>query len=68
MNDDQKLGPDQEELADQLPDDIDPHEMAETLEDELLAEEGAEFGLDPDLAVFVAEEELAGDEDAEPPA
>ena len=36
--------------------------MADTLEDELLAEEGAEFGLDPDLAVFAAEEELNEDE------
>jgi hypothetical protein len=49
--------PDQEGLADLLPDDIDPHEMADTLEDELIAEEGAELGLDPDLAIYIAEEE-----------
>ena len=61
MNEDHDLSP-EEELAEQLPDDIDPQEMADTLEDELLAEEGAEFGLDPDLAVFVAE-----DEDEPPP-
>ena len=67
MNDDHELSP-EEELAEQLPDDIDPQEMADTLEDELLAEEGAEFGLDPDLAVFAAEEELTEGEDAEPPA
>ncbi|HVD15962.1 MAG TPA: hypothetical protein VNK73_16155 [Actinomycetota bacterium] len=67
MNDDHELSP-EEELAEQLPDDIDPREMADTLEDELLAEEGAEFGLDPDLAVFAAEEELTEGEDAEPPA
>jgi len=66
MNHDQDLDHEQE-LADQLPEDVDPHEMAETLEDELLAEEGAEFGLDPDLAVFMAEEELEGGQDAEPP-
>jgi hypothetical protein len=61
VNEDHDLSP-EEELAEQLPDDIDPQEMADTLEDELLAEEGAEFGLDPDLAVFVAE-----DEDEPPP-
>jgi hypothetical protein len=67
VNDDHELSP-EEELAEQLPDDIDPREMADTLEDELLAEEGAEFGLDPDLAVFAAEEELTEGEDTEPPA
>lgn len=50
------------ELADQLPDDLDPHEMANTIEDELVAEEGEELGLDPDLALFAAREELE-DED-----
>lgn len=50
----------EEELAELLPDDIDPHEMADSIEDELIAEEGAEFGLDPDLAVYAAEE---GEED-----
>jgi hypothetical protein len=54
---DPDMDPDEEKLADLLPDDIDPHKMAETLEDELIAEEGAELGLDPDLAVYVAEEE-----------
>ena len=57
---------DREDPAEQLPDDLDPHEMADSVEDELLAEEGAELGLDPDLAVFVAREEL--DEGEEGPA
>jgi hypothetical protein len=47
-----------EELLEQLPDDLDPHEMADSLEDELVAEEGEELGLDPDLAIFAAQEEL----------
>jgi hypothetical protein len=53
---------DSEELVEQLPDDLDPHEMADSVEDELVAEEGVELGLDPDLAVFAARDEL-GDED-----
>jgi hypothetical protein len=53
---DPDMGPD-EELADLLPEDLDPHDMADTLEDELIAEEGAELGLDPDLAIYIAEEE-----------
>jgi hypothetical protein len=56
MDPEEQLSP-EEELASLLPDDIDPHEMADSIEDELIAEEGAEIGLDPDLAVFVAEEE-----------
>jgi hypothetical protein len=48
----------EQDLAEQLPDDLDPHEMADSVEDELLAEEGEEFGLDPDLAVFAARDEL----------
>ncbi len=59
MNDpemDPEMDPD-EELADLLPDDLDPHDMAETLDDELIAEEGAELGLDPDLAIYVADED-----------
>jgi hypothetical protein len=32
--------------------------MADSVEDELLAEEGEEFGLDPDLALFAARDEL----------
>ena len=59
MDPEEGLSP-EEELAELLPDDIDPHGMADSLEDELIAEEGAELGLDPDLAVYVAEE---GDED-----
>jgi hypothetical protein len=55
--------PDEEELADLLPDDLDPHDMAETLEDELIAEEGADLGLDPDLAIYAAEE---AEEEEEP--
>jgi hypothetical protein len=54
-----------EELLEQLPDDLDPHEMADSVEDELIAEEGEELGLDPDLAIFAAQEEL--DEEGEPP-
>jgi hypothetical protein len=50
---------DSEELVEQLPDDLDPHEMADSVEDELVAEEGEDFGLDPDLAIFAAQEELA---------
>jgi hypothetical protein len=52
-----------QDLADQLPDNIDPHEMADTIEDELVAEEGEELGLDPDLAVFAARDELEDDGD-----
>jgi hypothetical protein len=47
-----------EELTERLPDDLDPHDMADSVQDELVAEEGVELGLDPDLAVFVAREEL----------
>jgi hypothetical protein len=53
------------ELTEQLPDDLDPHEMADTVEDELVAEEGVELGLDPDLALFAARDEL--EEGEEPP-
>jgi hypothetical protein len=49
----------------QLPDDLDPHEMADSIEDELVAEEGVELGLDPDLALFAARDEL--EEGEEPP-
>jgi hypothetical protein len=48
----------QQELTEQLPDDLDPHEMADSVEDELVAEEGVELGLDPDLALFAARDEL----------
>ena len=54
-----------EQVLEQLPDDLDPHEMADSLEDELVAEEGEELGLDPDLAIFAAQEEL--DEEGELP-
>ena len=54
-----------DELTEQLPDDLDPHEMADSVEDELVAEEGVELGLDPDLALFAARDEL--DEGEEPP-
>jgi hypothetical protein len=53
----------EQDLTEQLPDDLDPHEMADSVEDELLAEEGEELGLDPDLAVFAAREELEEEED-----
>jgi hypothetical protein len=55
-----------EDLAEQLPDDLDPHEMADSVEDELLAEEGEELGLDPDLAVFAARDELDQEEEDQP--
>jgi hypothetical protein len=45
-------------MTEQLPDDLDPHEMADSVEDELVAEEGLELGLDPDLALFAARDEL----------
>ena len=48
----------EQERVEQLPDDIDPHEMADSVEDELVAEEGVELGLDPDLALFAARDEL----------
>jgi hypothetical protein len=48
----------EQELVEQLPEDIDPHEMADSVEDELVAEEGLELGLDPDLALFAARDEL----------
>jgi hypothetical protein len=56
---------DEQELTEQLPDDLDPHEMADSVEDELVAEEGVELGLDPDLALFAARDEL--EEGEEPP-
>ena len=55
----------EDQLAEQLPDDLDPHEMADSVEDELVAEEGVELGLDPDLALFAARDEL--EEGEEPP-
>ena len=55
----------EQELIEQLPEDIDPHEMADSVEDELVAEEGLELGLDPYLALFAARDEL--EEGAEPP-
>jgi hypothetical protein len=56
----------EQELTEQLPDDLDPHEMADSVEDELVAEEGVELGLDPDLALFAARDELE-EEGEEPP-
>jgi hypothetical protein len=56
----------EQELVEQLPEDLDPHEMADSVEDELVAEEGLELGLDPDLALFAARDEL--EEGEEPPA
>jgi hypothetical protein len=55
----------EQELVEQLPEDLDPHEMADSVEDELVAEEGLELGLDPDLALFAARDEL--EEGEEPP-
>ena len=53
----------EQELIEELPDDLDPHEMADSVEDELVAEEGVELGLDPDLALFAARDELAEGEE-----
>lgn len=36
--------------------------MAESAEDEQAAEEGEQFGLDPDLAVWVSRKELGSDD------
>jgi hypothetical protein len=55
---------DEAELIEHLPEDLDPHEMADSVEDEIVAEEGQEIGLDPDLAVFVAREDLDDEEPA----
>jgi len=52
----------EQEPTEQLPDDLDPHEMADSLPDEIVAEEGQDLGLDPDLAVFAAQEELPDEE------
>ena len=58
-----------DQLADdempELPEDIEPSEMADSLEDELVAEEGIDLGLDPDLAVFAARDELPYEEGEE---
>jgi hypothetical protein len=54
-----------DQLTEQLPDDLDPRDMADSVEDELVAEEGVELGLDPDLALFAARDEL--EEGEEPP-
>lgn len=61
MRDVEDAIPDPEDLD--LPDDIEPGDLAESLEDELVAEEGADLGLDPDLAVFAARDELPFDDD-----
>src|SRR6266540_3926259 len=53
------------ELIDQLPSDLDPHDMADSIPDEIVAEEGQDAGLDPDLAVFVSRDELEDDEEEE---
>jgi hypothetical protein len=54
--------PDEAELVEQLPEDLDPHEMADSVADEIVAEEGQEIGLDPDLAVFASREDLDDEE------
>ena len=55
----------EQELVEQLPEDIDPHEMADSVAAELVAAAGVELGLDPDLALFAARDELEAGE--EPP-
>jgi hypothetical protein len=50
------------ELIEQLPEDLDPHEMADSVEDEIVAEQGQEIGLDPDLAVFASRDDLEEEE------
>ena len=63
---DDKDGELHSELHDlELPDDIDPSEMAESIEDELVAEAGEDIGLDPDLAVFAARDDLPLEEGEE---
>jgi hypothetical protein len=53
---------DQADLIERLPDDLDAREMADPIAHEIVAEEGQNAGLDPDLAVFVSREELDGEE------
>lgn len=53
----------EQELIERLPEDLDPHEMADSIPDEIVAEEGQDFGLDPDLAVFAAQDELEDEEE-----
>lgn len=60
-----RLYTDQPDEAELLPDDLDPHEMADSVEDELVAEEGHDAGLDPDLAVFVSRDEVENGEEDE---
>jgi hypothetical protein len=52
-----------DDLVEQLPDDLDPHDMADSIPDEIVAEEGQDVGLDPDLAVFVSRDELDDEEE-----
>jgi len=40
----------------EFPEDVDPAEMTEPLEDDLVAEDGIDLGLDPDLAVMSFDE------------
>jgi hypothetical protein len=54
--------PEEAELIEQLPEDLDPHEMADSVADEIVAEEGHEIGLDPDLAVFASRDDLDDEE------
>lgn len=61
MRDVEDPTPDPEELG--LPEDLEPSDLAGSLEDELVAEEGVDLGLDPDLAVFAARDELALEDD-----
>ncbi|HZD38138.1 MAG TPA: hypothetical protein VE664_05820 [Actinomycetes bacterium] len=58
-----ELDDDEVDLTDRLPDDVDPHDMADSIPDELVAEAGHDAGLDPDLAVFVSRDELEEDEE-----
>ncbi len=62
-NNDQEELKNQAELIDQLPSDLDPHAMADSIPDEIVAEEGLDAGLDPDLAVFVSRDEVVDDEE-----
>ncbi len=39
--------------------------MADSIPDEIVAEEGQDAGLDPDLAVFVSRDELEDEEEEE---
>ena len=58
-----RLYTDEADVVEELPEDLDPHDMADSIPDEIVAEEGHDAGLDPDLAVFVSRDELDDEEE-----